>query len=636
MMKQLCIFLMFLSKAIAANATNSDLAVDKINAALLQHAWAITRYQDNEVEINSTTDVTYRYHYAITVLNEQAAELANFEEHFSTMQRITKLSGCIYDANGREIRRLKDNDFWTRSAMVGYAAYYDDDKIRGYTVDIKQYPYTVEYSVVIKYSQTFQLPDLDFQPMRQCAVEHASAKVAVADGLQLKYKLFRVTDNSVSKSEGKNIYIWSVQNIKAQKPEALVYQAGYDLPSVLLSLSDFEVDGYKGSTTDWKSFGQFVYELNKGRDILPADMKTRVQEMIAGAKTVREKVDTLYRYLQRNTRYVSIQYGIGGWQTLDADFLSKNKYGDCKALTNYMMAMLKEAGVESYATLVYAGREYRELVKDFPGSQFNHVILNVPDNGKNIWLECTSQDLPSNYLSDFTEDRDALMITPDGGKLVHTPCYGDVQNTVSRHAYVDVGQGNVIQVKLRCAYTGLPALHVFDNVNNESRQKIEDYASKKYHLSSYKIANYKFNRSDAPDNLLMDEQADFTANGLVNRTNSYVFVNMDVAPIGIPELVEAENRIYPFYLSQSINICDTFELNIPETVKIESLPPRVESAFPFGNFYCEVKNTGKKLVYTRRFMQKKGIYPADIFSKYEKWLEDVHKESGRSIVFKSL
>src|SRR5690606_16810927 len=100
--------------------------------------------------------------------------------------------------------------------------------------------------------------------------------------------------------------------------------------------------------------------------------------------------------------------------------------GDCKGLTNYTLALLKAVGVESHYAVVEAGRAKIDLEEDFPTlAQGNHVILAIPHKGGYHWLDCTSQYLPFGYIGDFTDDRKAFVVTPEGGEIVGTTAYLD-------------------------------------------------------------------------------------------------------------------------------------------------------------------------------------------------------------------
>ena len=110
-------------------------------------------------------------------------------------------------------------------------------------------------------------------------------------------------------------------------------------------------------------------------------------------------------------QYISIKLGIGGWQPLTAKFVSEKGYGDCKALTNLMMALLKEAGIKSNYVLILAGADENDINTSFPASYFNHVICAVPMAADTVWLECTSQVKDPGYMVSFTGNMHSLILT---------------------------------------------------------------------------------------------------------------------------------------------------------------------------------------------------------------------------------
>lgn len=88
--------------------------------------------------------------------------------------------------------------------------------------------------------------------------------------------------------------------------------------------------------------------------------------------------------------------------------------------------------------------------------QSNHVILAIPDNEKYIWLECTSQRLPFGFQGDFTDDRTALILKPEGGEIIRTNIYETKHNTQNSVGNYSVAENGAISGKIIIKSKGIP------------------------------------------------------------------------------------------------------------------------------------------------------------------------------------
>jgi hypothetical protein len=404
----------------------SDLVLDSIPISILPHADAVMRKYEMNVDVLSSSEIQTREYYVITVLNENGNKYAYINEHYDNkFEKITDIYGTVYDKDNEQISTIHKSDL-TDEASYG-SNLVDDFRHKYYRCKYQTFPYTIEYTVERSYNSSFFMPVWTPLQGLRCATQEAKLTVNWGDSLTMRYKV----DNSdvvpaVKKKNGGSTLTASMLNIPAMKEED-PFSNRMGQPCIWLTLNDLTLDGRRGSMDTWENIGKFFYQLNEGRDDLPDNIKKTVHQLSDTCKTVKSKISVLYEYLKKNQRYVAIQLGVGGWQTLDAKFVAEKNYGDCKALSNYMKALLKEAGVPSYATLVYGG-DTRHWPVDaaYPSNRFNHVILcvPVPEAHDTTWLECTSKDLPAGYLSEFTGNRHVLMMTSDGGKLVKTPSYG--------------------------------------------------------------------------------------------------------------------------------------------------------------------------------------------------------------------
>ncbi len=107
-----------------------------------------------------------------------------------------------------------------------------------------------------------------------------------------------------------------------------------------------------------------------------------MKEIIAPAKTEYERIQAIGGYVQR-IKYVAIEIDLargGGYKPHYATDVFSKQYGDCKDKANLMRAMLKQAGIDSYLVVIYAG-DRNHVRREWPSPhQFNHAIIAIKVN----------------------------------------------------------------------------------------------------------------------------------------------------------------------------------------------------------------------------------------------------------------
>lgn len=612
-----------------------EYAFDLIDQRLLTHANAVMRMYQLEIKVESLESAVITEDYAVTILNKEGEQYAVCKEGFSKLTSIDDMHGYIYDRNGVQKTKIKESDFrvFPNSLAPGY---YDDDKTKACVASYRDYPYTVEYHIKRRQNHTFMLPHWIAQPSVDCAVAHSALTITSPKIIPVKYYCVNgMTQPIVTPNGINNTYNWTIRDLAASRNEILSDEDFNGSPVVFLAAETFRLGGMTGEMKTWQTLGSFLYELNKNRDELTEKRRQEVLSLVAGIESRREKIAAIYKYMQEHTRYVSIQYGVGGWQTLDAKFLCENQYGDCKALSNYMMSLLKAAGITSYPVVVFAGRdETITMPREFPVNVFNHEILCVPLEQDTIWLECTSRDNPPGYLGTFTQDRDALMMTPSGGIVVHTPRYGAEANRIKRRIKGSCKDDGSLVFEMKNYYSGLVSENLL-KYGYLSEQEKDQYINEKLHLPSYSVSDYRLSRKDEKDLLAFEESMNVTAGNMISRTGSYTLVNLDLTPAQLPFELMATERKKHFYLPYSYIVEDSFEVTLPAAATLESLPKPVTNSSPFGDYLLTIKQEGDKLVGTKRLVLKAGRYAPGQYGDYEAWVDDIRNQSHYKVILRT-
>jgi hypothetical protein len=599
--------------------------------SLKRDARAVVREEEYILEIKSPAKVILKERHVYTILNESAENYGGFRTFYSKLNSINYVNMYLYDIMGKELKHIKKKDMEDKSA-VSEINLMDDNRYKEYNFFYKTYPYTVAYE---EEDEDNDVRDFhNWYPLRASGIstQHSKYVIIAPKDYEVRYKPMNCIYQPVITTAGdKKIYTWEASNLPARKVESSG-PGWYEVaPCVLMAPSDFEVEGYKGNMSSWESYGKFINQLRLGRDILPDNVKKKVHELTDNLKNPREKVYALYDFLQKNTRYISIQFGIGGWQPFPAEYVATKRYGDCKALSNYMIALLKEAGITGKYVEIYGGRSVPKLIEDFPCSQANHAISCVPLGKDTIWLECTSQDESPGFMGSFTGDRKAILIDETGGHIVRTPSYSAYDNTARRVINATInGEGN-LDAEVLTSYHGvreeLPHELMYD-ASNEEREK---YLNSLFHLPTYQVVNSKYSeeRGALPS---VREDLHVISPNYANITGRRLFINPNLFDRSSTRLAPDSVRHYDFVIDKAFRDIDSITINIPAGYQPEAVPQDIHIDGKFGKYTASVKVMPDKIVYYRTCEQSMARFPPSDYDALVKYYEQLYKADHTRIV----
>jgi len=625
------LILLFFIAGVQIVFSQENYSVNAIPKELKENANAVIRSHDTSVEIIALDNMIIAQRRVVTVLNRFGDRHMDTYEYYDDSRRIQKLSVLVLDNNGGVIKKYKKADFKDASAVSG-GQMYTENRVKYLNYHPTSYPYTIVFESIVKEKSTAFLNS--WRPIEgyYIGLEQSTYKLINHTNAEYKFKGYNLGEFDFKIDDKGNELSFSAEKLKAVERESLSPDFLTIMPWFRVALNEFELKGEVGNGKNWKEFGLWQHiKLLTDRDIIDESTKRKITELIADAPSKREKVKRIYNYVQDNTRYVGVQLGIGGWQPIKATEVDKVKYGDCKGLTNYTKALLKSQNIDAYYTIVSAGSSKKNLDKDFASMQGNHVFLNVPLNEESIWLECTSQTMPFGFLGDFTDDRDVLVVTPEGGKIVHTPVYDESFNTFD--ANVNIRLENTGGFKAN--YTSISKGIQYDQQSYKMRmnpEKLEErYSSIWDYLNGFSVISKELTIDK--DKVELHEKLNVSVSNYATMAGDKLLVAINPFNRLSRVPIKYEERKLPFQTSRSFLDTDSYVFEIPREYIIETLPENYTVDSEFGSYKITLeKKEGNKIKYIRELTLKEGVFPKEKYNSYRTFIKKIAKKDKSKFI----
>ena len=629
--KKLAGFCLFLNVLLVFSQNRPELAISNLDKTLTNNANAVIRLSEVVVSLKSSSQMSIKEKRIISVLNKKGNNNIDAFVYYDTNIRIKTLQVLAFDALGNEIKKIKKNDFKDVSAVSG-GTLYSESRVKYLEYTPINYPYTIQFTCETITENTAFIPS--FAPVDDYFVstETSSYEINYPTDITIRKKEKNIENVDIEKEDAAGRIFYNAKNISVFKPEEYSPSFIDIIPKVLFASKQFTLEGIDSVVENWDDFAKWMYyDLIKVTHDLSESTINEIQELVKNENSKIDKVKKIYQYVQDKVRYISVQVGIGGWKPFNASEVDKSSYGDCKALTNYTMSLLKAVNIKSNYSLVYAGNSQRNIEEDFTSIQGNHVILNIPqDTKEDIWLECTSQKLPFGFIGDFTDNRDVLVISPEGGSIKRTKKYTTEENIQIINGYYRVLEDGSINVNASLSSKGIQYNDKYWLETETERDLDQHYKNRWNYINNMSIDAMSI--VNDRDRIVFNETLSFKAENYskVVENRMLLTVNALNRNTHIPDRYRL--RKLPLLIKRGFKDVDEVEITLPKNYRVEYLPPKKVIENKFGSYSSEVVDKNETtLIYKREFVLNDGEFPKEAYSDFRNFHKEVSNQDNLKI-----
>jgi hypothetical protein len=601
-----------------------------------EDAHSVVLFNHVSVELKSQKSMSYIVKKAVTVLNKFGNGNRYVVVPYDGSRRIKSVSTIIYNAFGNQIKKVKNKEYKDVSQVDG-GTLFADNRLLYYEYIPLSYPYTIYYEYEIETSNTAFIPSWNPLSDFETGLLTSSYQINYNKELKLNIREINFENYKVEKSKNENSLNYTISNLEPINKEPLSLSLKELLPNVKIASNQFYVEGEAGEASNWKELGKWEYD-NLYRDVgyLSDETVAKINLLVKDADSDLEKAKIIYQYVQDKTRYISVQVGIGGLKPMLASEVDRLGYGDCKALTNYTKSLLNAVGVKSYFTELFGDFERLDMDFNSPSIQGNHVILNLPLVEGDVWLECTSQKVPFGYIANFTDDRNVIVIKPEGGELKKTTVYPAQNNIQLTKGSFAIDSDGTINAKLKIESSGTQYNDNLDSYEGKNPTEL-DAQFKAYFNSINNIVFSKIEVLNNKNDVKYEENIEFSASNYASISGNKMLINVNAFNKNTVVPKRIRNRKLPFEISRGFVDIDEVEIKLPKTYEIEYVPTKKEITSKFGTYTFElIKINDYNYLYKRKLQIETGKYKPEEYEDYRNFKKDININDNIKIILKTI
>ncbi|MCD4653454.1 DUF3857 domain-containing protein [bacterium] len=395
------------------------------------------------------------------------------------------------------------------------------------------------------------------------------------------------------------------------------------------------------SSQNWQSFSRDIWEKTQGISHLSDSATVDINELLV-IKDKEMFIQKVLEYVSQSVRYVDIEVGDGKFIATASSIVHEKKYGDCKDMAYYAIAILEKGGVTAHPVLARTC-SVGPVFDSFPAAQFNHVIIAVELDSnssvlKNIEIDdkpCLIADLTDKYtippmIGKHLENTRVLPITETGSILLTLSTSASEKSMLKYDISMTLKADRSIDVSLSETLSGHSmAREKSLRESRDTREKDEMYRQwVQKRVPGAEVRNLII--ANEP-NSETQTYIQFKAYDMGTEMNNLLYFS--------PNVIDATRKNYKkrkrqsdllksYLFTKQINI----ELGIDSVFQINSIPEDTEQDNPFFYYSLKTHRDGQSVKMEILFSSKITRVSVEDYPAYRKMYKKYLKSVKSQIV----
>ena len=419
------------------------------------------------------------------------------------------------------------------------------------------------------------------------------------------------------------IYSWKFTNMPPITPEPYMPSYRDIIPAVYFSLNK-----------DFTYIHNKLKPMFEKRFKLTELVKKQVDKIVKCAKSLDEKIARLYKFCQKEIRYISIKGNLASNQVgHPAEETLKNKYGDCTDKGMLLATMLKHIGVEAYPVGIRTNSAGR-AVRDIGIFDDNHCITEVHLDGRIFYLDSTATDFRYPYFR--PDDHGTIADNAMLQTLNPVPLPPPEDNAVQVVRNIKLHADGTTEIDFNSEQNGSSEAYFRQSARN---LKPEEYEKQIRASVAALTADYELKIATHSDPLDFSRpfkaRSAYTLNKFAPKSGRFMIFSIPYFELSFPE-ISLKERVYPIEYTTTRLKTEEINIEVPEGYQVNYLPTPLRVQSPYVEFEVIYDQQGNKITITRKLAFPRRIIPVHEYDKYKSHLEKIALSSKERIFLEKI